>query len=444
MNKIFPLFHSGFSQFNIGNIYYNYQNRRITKIAGVLADELNALPRKSIEEAQDERKIQKARRFIKRVKKQYQTIPAVKKLKTELIAAKLGIEADTLKKNKGFKKFASNYRLDRYLLQYKHRIKVDEKKNIKILYLGKYVKWSKVKDEIEKDKPPPCNFEGNPRQPWIYGKDGVQNKDMYAWTVLEPFKIVKKEEMDWDGYIFEFCVYSSDSIRLNGDHTWLRLKTPKGEVYSLGLYRPGKRRTIDNFNSPMRVKKGYLMSPDVSEFWPEEVFSIAVQITKKQFKTIVKAIEKDKEHEDQLYFQLSKGNCTEYVTGKAALIDIHLPTRFCALIYIIPKRGRKIIHLINPFVPKIVKKIILFIGGCIMNFFLYVLGDSKIDKKVKENGIKITPHMTKISDILNFNKLYFHPPRIIMTLSIKIKDWQDAHGEKFTLPPKDYLDSLVF
>jgi hypothetical protein len=74
-----------------------------------------------------------------------------------------------------------------------------------------------------------------------YNYLGLIDRGVYDWEVLTPFYIEPQSPPPWGNrYLFEFCSWIIDRPRMMGDHTYIRLKTPQGEWYSVGQYRPQK------------------------------------------------------------------------------------------------------------------------------------------------------------------------------------------------------------
>lgn len=222
---------------------------------------------------------------------------------------------------------------------------------------------------------------------------------------------------------------------MNGDHTWLNLKTPDGKIYSTGLYRQGKKEWFDNIKIPLRVKKGYYMSPDMSEFWPGPIQRIPVEITKDDFDVIKKSIEEDKVNEEECVFQIFNGNCTEWVNSKAALIGIKLPTSIHYLRNITPIPLQKVGEVIINCLPDIVLKICMFVVTFFTNLLQVCLGAFLVDNEVKEKGISVKCHISSFWDMFNQEKLYFHPPRHLgLDIKKEIEEWREKNNDPYGLP----------
>ena len=431
----------------------DYHTKRIGRIAKVLSQEISAVPRMEIRAALKNDSLKIARKFLRSINPKLYSEPHVNVCCRQLLAAKFGVDIEVFTNNPGFEEFAFKSHIERYLADYGHEVRVNPgTKEISLMFEGSYQPWSVIKDQVDQLPPPEKNRPDNPRLMWFYGDRGIQKKDMYAWTELKPYKQVVPT---WGNrYLFEFSVCCNPTFGLEGDHSWLELKTPAGEIYSAGLYRPGKTRALDTFHNPLRVKKGYLMSPDVSNWWPTPIHRIPVEITRNQFLAIKQSIEEDKANETNRHFQLFNGNCQEYVNEKAAIAGIELKSSVFVLRNITPIKIQRAYDKVNRYLPRLVHKIFYYTATILLNTLQWILGGSILDKEVREKGIKVKPQIRSFRDIFNPKKLFFHPPRYTgLVLRKEIEAWRQEQIErlpeeqvnereaiKYRLPP-EYLIS---
>lgn len=431
---------------------HDYHTKRINRIAKALTAGMRELPHMDIKVALKDDSLKIARKFLRSLNSGRFYDHHVNICCRQLLAAKLGLNIDVFIHNPGFEEFAYNSHIERYLADFGHEIRVDpESKEVSLMLEGRYQPWSVVKERVDELPPPEKNQPDNPRQMWLYGQNGIQKKDMYAWKELQPYKIV---EPTWgDRYLFEFTTCCNPSQGLNGDHSWVELKTPSGEVYSAGLYRPGKPHYWDTFHYPLRVKKGYLMSPDVSNWWPTPIYRIPVEITKEQFEKIKKSIEEDKADEEKRHFQLFNGNCQEYVNEKAEIAGIKLDTSVFVLRNITPIKLQNVYDRIKGYLPNLVLKVFYYAATVLLNIGQWILGASIKDEEVKKKGIEVKPIIRSFKDIFDPKKLYFHPPRHTgLTLRKEIEEWREKQiadipeertkereAMRYALPPECYL-----
>jgi len=408
-----------------------YRNKRIDAIASVIIGNLQEVSRGSISDGEQSSVIKAAKVFLKGLKKNESINPSIENLRKELLAARLAISSGVFEANPGFYEFAEKNFLFNYLRHYGHNLEVEKNTNrLIVLAGGKKVCWEEVKANISS----PSSIK--PAQPWKYGPEGIQNEDMYQWSELKPYKY--EDPSKWNHqWILEFCACSDGSARKTGDHSWFRLKTPRGEIFSIGLYRPGKSRTIDNIKFPFRVKKGHLMQPDLSEFYPCKVNSFEVAISEKTFFTIKKVVEEDKKKDDQI-FQALGSNCTQYVNKIACLAGIKLPTRVPIWRVIAPPFVKKTIDALKPLVPDIIRKICEIVVSIITNILQVLLGACFVDKSLK--GIQVKPHINSLRDIFRPSKAtMYHPHTLAREVCQEVKLWRKHEVDKNYSVPPSYL-----
>ncbi len=384
-----------------------FYHESVAIIAEVLAKSLQEAPRAfSVKAALADEKVACARLFLKQEK--HRNDPRIDELQKELLAFKLGLDARCLDLpvNNGFSRFAVNPPLERYLFEYDHSLKVNYMTGeIQILANGCYTPWSQAINSIAQASV------AKPYQGWLYGPEGLQNENMYAWKELKPYR--KGNPAAWNHqYIFEFCACCSDNPNKTGDHSWIRLKTAEGDIYSVGLYRPGKQGLKDNYNFPLRIKKGYLMQPDVSEFWPMDHFKIPIAITKDEFLQMKRQIEEDKRRDAET-FQLFHGNCTLYAAKIAKIAHIRLPTAKAVWRFIFPKAVQQGIDALSWYVPESIQKVVNAVVGIFFNFLQLLLGASLVDHEVCLTNTTVQPHIANIWDLFNPAKSNLNHPNTL-------------------------------
>ena len=173
---------------------------------------------------------------------------------------------------------------------YNHALKTEEPDRILILFEGAYSEWSTVEKRVERASTDQCIMSGQ------YSARGLVNVGLDEWKTLEPFLRLPPPEAtadpqnlstglpplqqhDWgDRYLLEFCSWIIDKPRLSGDHLWIRLKTPNGQVYSHGQYRESKLSTRTEL-FPLKTQVSSFQSPDICEFWSGNFNTLACEIT---------------------------------------------------------------------------------------------------------------------------------------------------------------------
>lgn len=389
------------------------------------ADRLTSLfkqqPRVEPRDAQSLPAVLEGRRFFKELPKIAD--PKIETCRKEHLALKLGIPSEIFDHNLGFETFARENALERYLMEYHHKLPVNEDtKELSIMADGVLISWRAAKDLMSHF---PLHT-GSPLLPWRYGPDGLQGDDMYDWSRLKPFK--REPVHDWgDRYVFELAVCCGDTPHMTGDHGWLRLRTPKGHSYSVGLYRPGKRSPSEHLDKPLRIKRGYLMMPDVSEFWPCEIRSVRIEIQESQFFRMVAAIEKDKV-EDQKIFQLFQSNCVLWATNIARDAGVSVPGAQSTIArFLTPRPLEPLLDGAERVLPSFVTVRAMQISTLALNGLQVALGAAYVDPEVLHHTTNpVRPTIRNFVDVMDPRKAVLNHPATFGNDTLwKVLAWRD-------------------
>lgn len=361
------------------------------------------------------------RTFLRSVPKGIATQPLCQ-LRENYVAQKLKISVSALLNNPGFLEFAEKYHIDRYLEIYNVQLVVC---NLQIFFPCETLWTPALENTLVISRP-------SPSIPWIFGPFGMQQgKDFYHWT--EPQLFRQEKGHSWGNrYIFEVCANAGDALRFSGDHSWLRLKKPDGAVYSVGLYRPGKAgNSQENLNFPLKIKKGYFMSPDISEFWPEKIYSLEIEITEIAFGVIWNSIIYDKGSEKTRGFQLIGMNCLAWTLSKLNLAGYTLPTQVIAFRALLPVARQRVADRVYAALPAVVQKIVRLHFALHTNFLQLILGSWK-----RHPTLAIRPHIASIGDFFSTQKALMHPPGYFAHFVLpEIGAWRRTTGSAYGLPP---------
>lgn len=397
-----------------------FHEERYSGLASLVAKVIASQQRQSIAAASKDIHLKQARNILKNLRMHTRTL-AIENLKKEITAAKLGITASALDRNPGLQAFAEMHHLERYLLIYNDSVQVDSTtQQVSLKKNGQFHSWESLSEDM-KTWPKQTR---SPQWAWVYGQDGVHNRDLYDWTELKPF--IKGNPAEWNHqYVFEFCAcFNPDSVK-NGNHSWLRLKTPEGDIYSVGLYRPGKASLWDNVKMPLRIKPGYLMQPDVSEFWDFSISTVDFAITKEDFLKIKATIEADKKNED-LVFQIFNNNCLLYSKKLAEIAGVDLPTAepICHL-FVSPSLQCTVSTFIEKL-PTCIQKICKIVAAFFLNVAQMFLGACRIDQDLNEQQRRrAVPHLQTMWDLCDINKIYLnHPNTLAFKIRPQVSEWR--------------------
>ena len=290
------------------------------QIIVLMMDLLKSLHFQSVQESLSHPLVQIANNLRKRLKWKRGSHLLFDEFLMTITACKLALPHRILYLHSDFYEFARKNALHRYLLVFNHVLKWDQE-DILVLYKGKYEKWDDISCKIPRSKTDFYEMKGH------YSQYGIIDRGLYEWTTLEPFiraspmnEHLEKENTksnsfkfihDWGNrYILEVCSWIVSQPRLGGDHTWFRLKTPSGDMYSIGQYRPKKMGFHEQFIFPMKIKVSEFSSPDICEFWKGPYTTMSIEITENQFYAMKSRIEQDQNAKEHVY-QLFEDNCVK-------------------------------------------------------------------------------------------------------------------------------------
>ena len=404
------------------------RDKELSQRAEQLSATLKAAKRLPVWEAQGSSLVLSGRRFFKGLPAVHD--PRIDACRRELLALKLGVSSKIFDCNPGFEKFAAESHLERYLNEYRQDLRIDPKeKTLSILKDGQYVAW-KVAQEAMARFPKRKEV---PALSWMYGPKGIQNDDVYNWTHCTPYKYDNPDK--WGRrYVFELAVCCGETPHKTGDHGWLRLRTPEGEVFSAGLYRPQKRSLSDNWKAPFRIKRGHLMMPDLSEFWPDEIRTLRVGITQAQFHKMIAVIEKDKA-QDQLIFQLFQSNCVLWAAHVAHEAGLEIPVGKCSVIRLLmPRPLERIIDMIPACIRTVAEKA----AALFFNLLQVALGAGIVDRDViAHNGPLVRPYIASWKELFDPKKLVLHHPATFGNETIRaVEKWRAAEVDLLKNDPE--------
>ncbi|CAG8535287.1 8163_t:CDS:10 [Paraglomus brasilianum] len=368
--------------------------------------------------------------FERRVKKLGEVRKA---LAAQVLASKLGnIDVKCFEHNGGFLSFASQNSLHRYLYVHGHELGLDGNA-IFIMFEGQYRPWNEIRPLIRYAEPGSSVMAGQ------YSRLGIINKGVYEWTSLEPFLISPTPPPWGNRYLLEICSWIVGKPRLTGDHTWFRLKTPRGEWYSVGQYRPSKRGFHEQFVFP-------LQSPDVSEFWRGNYTVLAVEITAEEFEKIKLKVEGDQRDKEHTY-QVFQCNCTFYARDVALLAGIDFPSSMPIIGLIVRdeeflEKSRRLLN--NPHTPRWVRPFLTRVWAILFNTFGLLWGSGVIDREIREDPKlqDVEPFIRGFRDLSDPQKVVaYHPFILGHYVRNEVESWRSEKISKLHLQ-RDALVNL--
>ena len=391
----------------------HFHEGNIGGIAAVAADTLNALPRTTPKKANEHPQRRAFGKFLQIAKTYCPKNACVERCQTAFLAFKLAISKHALTNNPEFAQFAKSARLERQLVLFDHTIGEDAAGNVSLFFEGRMQPWAAV--QAVALAPPPPLLDPLPKvynPPVKYRADGVCNDNCYNWTELTPLK--REENPSWgERYVLEICALCKGDLRFTGDHTWIRLKTPEGDIYAPGLYRED-----NEFWTAFSVKKGAIQGNDVSEGWDERIHTVSFEINEKQFRQIKQQVEKDHQSSD-LPFHLVKPNCTSYALGLAGLAGIRFPLREESVVdHFVHKKVYAAARALRSVLPQPLNSLATaawevdrYFCSVGLNVVQKVLGGGRVSKNLSAE--RIQPQIRSPVDLLKPSKLEGRSPHFI-------------------------------
>lgn len=386
--------------------------------------------------------VKDASRFLKSLRLNIpRLVQSVQECQKELLALKLGIISEAFDANIGFYEFAKMAHLAEYLRLYNEKLDVDENSLlISIKYQGRMTPWNEVYGifhdgvyEIGR---------------WLYGPDGVQNESFYCWEVLKPYK---PERLSTWGprYLLTFCVYCTDQgPRRRGDHSWIYLQTPKGEIFSVGLWAAAKggcARTTEGTWLPLATQEGLLQSPDESDFWPEEfIRRVSAEIDEASFERIKNKVETD-QRENNLVFHPLGPNCVKYINGLASLAGINFidGVRKPSARLLTPRRLEPAEDALERVLPTPLTSACKYVAAVFLNCVQLGLGSGRVDRRVRQKpeGHLVRPHLPHWGSLFDASKNQVcHPHHLGIHVFGQIRRWREEEKARI-LQENDGMDS---
>ncbi|CAG8551137.1 3402_t:CDS:10 [Paraglomus occultum] len=376
--------------------------------------------------------------FERRVKKLGEVRKA---LAAQVLASKLGnIDLRCFEYNKGFAEFAAQNSLHRYLYVHGHELVVDAN-TIFIMFEGQHRPWNEIRPLIRYAEPGSSVLAGQ------YSRFGIINKGVYEWTSLEPFLISPSPPPWGNRYLLEICSWIIDRPRLTGDHTWFRLKTPRGEWYSVGQYRPSKGLhgtvRVSDEDKGQQVHVPGRVADFSQEFWRGNYTVIAVEISEEEFLRMKRKIELDQLAKEHTY-QVFQRNCVLYAKEVALLADIDFPISTPIIRLLVRdeellERSRRVLN--NPHTPRWVRPLLTRVWAILFNTFGLLWGSGVIDREIREDPRlrDVEPFIRNFRDLSNPERVVaYHPFILGHYVRNEVEGWRSEkisklHVERETL-----------
>ncbi|SCA62470.1 hypothetical protein SCG7086_AA_00530 [Chlamydiales bacterium SCGC AG-110-P3] len=355
-----------------------------------------------------------AKHFLSKKSRHIASAPALRSLQQRLTAVKLGIRRDDLMGHDGFQSFARTNYLHRYLLHHNHTLQIDSNtRDILILFKGTFQPWSEVRNRISLNSKGVLNGQ--------YSQTGLIDNDRFTWKEFKPFK--RENPALWNNhYIFEYCNWTHKTLQITDNHSWVRLRSANGDVYSVGEWPRDKGQRWSWIKFPLRLKKARLMSPDVSEFWRGvKVATLAFAITKNQFEEIKAQVEADKAAPRT--FHMFRRNCTTYANKLAAIGGLRVQTTVDLSKILTPSSLRPFFSKMHDRLPQLIQKVSKLTTAIMLNFCAAIMGNHTGGNPTEELTGTKRPHLPSLKELTTIPHTD-HPHGIVYQLTPKVGTWR--------------------
>lgn len=227
-------------------------------------------------------------------------------------------------------------------------------------------------------------------------------------------------------YAVEIMTSVKDDPRQPGDHSWLRLKNPQGDIYSFGIFGP-MQSCMEGFKQRLSLKiNGCADNPDRYETIDQNenhFHGTTIAISKEQFEALQDEMLKVSQKGTPV--ALLKTNCTGHIKRLVDKVGIRIESQWSTgeflghMIF-----SKKIRHLCNRIIPGFIKTIFSAIGHFFQGLALLLLSAGTRDKKIKEVwGDEFQADVPTFFD--KFKTVYIEHPRALRKWQRKIDRWRE-------------------
>jgi len=369
----------------IGHLNENFLTGVVNTNANVLE---NALKQKHLTplDSQDDRDVDLASAFKNSPLSEWVESGQLSRFSDSLTAARLGLTTEQLKSAEGLSEFA-NKRLYMYLARYGDTLRVNEKGAVEIRYQGKFTPWSEIPAEIRNQDLTPSNKKdldnpwGDPH-PWPYGPNGLMKDDMDTWDTLPV--MFKEDPKRWGGgYAFSIATNTGKHPDPRTDHSWIRLMTPEGDVYSVKFDQPDKMSKQKSLPDPIRVKQGKVRL-DCHEFISKrkKITEVIFATTPEGFQAMKAKVEED-HRKGILPYNLIHRNCAAYSLELARLGGVQLEAKTSFTRLALPSRVAHVLQRCFKSLPTLLQNLVHALTSLVWNLIQVWMGATKVDKKIQ-------------------------------------------------------------
>ncbi len=326
--------------------------------------------------------IYKASRLIKKLEKRtiikrvWKYTSKIEHLKRRILSVRLGgqITAKMLEKHPEYERFIRKYHWDKAAVVYDHVLPVVNGEP-GVIFDGKPMSFSTLKN--------PTNWSW---KNWVF-KQGMVRHWPYHFE-----KMVSHDQGDpakWGNqYVVEIVTSLTDrgEDRPSGDHSWLRLKTPDGKIFSFGIQAP-LTKFKDLFKNRLKIVLGGCAdNPDRYETMDrhENFFhETEIAINEEKFETLKNEMERISKL--GVPFGWLSSNCTTMIRKLLNKVGIQIKSTMTPSTYVSKRLfSRKWRRRYQMIMPRCIEMAFRKITNFFFRMLLRIAGNGTMTKKVKQ------------------------------------------------------------
>jgi hypothetical protein len=259
-----------------------------------------------------------------------------------------------------------------------------------LLVEGKFTPWEDLSKRFVVEEGKIFSTDTGVKKRWIFLSEGLVCHDPYNWKMPVP---IMKLEIPPGRYLLQVVTSHIkpenqgliDRVTDGAMHSWFRIITPDGNVYSFGMLHD--RKDI-NLLQPMSSIKSKMSCPDVFEAYAEKRIETTIPIEGEHVFKIGEIIKKYSRDEN-VQFHYLKANCTSFLqevltaSGVGGIPNTKMTISRVIEKFIFPKAVRRIMksiwthtfaHITPSFVAKGFSSLVNGITALIVFPFISLLG----------------------------------------------------------------------
>ena len=340
-----------------------------------------------------------------------------------------------------FVQFVMDTHLHRHFKEFQHKI-FSINGDPWILVEGTLHPWRDVQKRFFVEDGMIYSLEEGEKKRWVYLDRGLIKHDPIHWSDFTPLKKLDRAPGQYQIQIVTAHVNQQQRTCIDRAfqgvrHSWIRLITPEGYVYSFG-----RRPKVDVFHlhQPIAGMEGFIETPDIYEFRADHKMITTLPISDSAAERVLHMVREEK----RMGYHAITGNCCSFVMRALEESGINRPDSNAHVFdvlyeWIVPQGIRKILGYIpNKFLPAklsdflsrfknaviqvMIIPLVSFLGGWTAPPDNPPLAGEPIStwKTYQRKGRAI---FRSFQDLIN-------PDRLTVSMPHKLADWQKKQGDK--------------